>query len=312
MGDLIKFSIAIPAYKNHYLYECISSILQQSYTNFEIVILNDASPYDIKSIVDKFDDVRIRYYENEKNCGAYDLVRNWNKCLNLSEGDYFMCIGDDDYLDVNCLKNYYNTILVYPNVGVIHGQTIVVDEKSKPIKIQEFRPEFESAYSMIYHRIFHGRIQFVGDFLYKTKLLKEVGGFYYIPLAWGTDDITAIIAAKESGIANVSSPCFYYRQNRYTISKSVNPLDKNYAINLEKAWLDNFLSEAENLSTMDAIMVQYTKANIGRYFIKKRVYNLKNYLSPLSFYRLFILIYHAVRRKIRIKEVVMAYIISFK
>lgn len=56
----------------------------------------------------------------------------------------------------------------------------------------------ESAYSMIYWR-FRGRQQYIGDWLFKSEKLKEMGGFYFLPFAWGSDDLSAIIAAKEFG-----------------------------------------------------------------------------------------------------------------
>ncbi|WP_130934529.1 glycosyltransferase, partial [Klebsiella pneumoniae] len=46
MND-IKFSIGIPAYKAKYLYDCIASIINQTYTNFELIIVNDASQEDL-------------------------------------------------------------------------------------------------------------------------------------------------------------------------------------------------------------------------------------------------------------------------
>lgn len=62
----MKFSILIPAFKQQYLQECIESILAQTYRDFEIVIVNDASPEDLDSIVNSFTDFRIRYYVNKK------------------------------------------------------------------------------------------------------------------------------------------------------------------------------------------------------------------------------------------------------
>ena len=47
----MKFSIAIPAFKAKYLKECIDSILAQTYKDFELIIVNDASPEDIDSVV---------------------------------------------------------------------------------------------------------------------------------------------------------------------------------------------------------------------------------------------------------------------
>ena len=87
MKNKIKFSITIPAYKDKYLKETIDSVLAQTYTHFEVVIVNDASPYDLDSIVSQYTDPRIRYFKNEKNCGARNVVDNWNICLSHATGD---------------------------------------------------------------------------------------------------------------------------------------------------------------------------------------------------------------------------------
>ena len=84
----IKFSVMVPAYKAQFLAECIDSILAQSYKNFELIIVNDASPQDLDSIVSKYDNPRIRYYKNEVGFGAEHVVGNWNKCLEYAIGDY--------------------------------------------------------------------------------------------------------------------------------------------------------------------------------------------------------------------------------
>ena len=98
MANNIKFSITIPAYKDKYLKETIDSVLAQTYQNYEIVIVNDASPYDLDRIVTKYNDPHIRYFKNEKNCGAKDVVDNWNISLSHATGEYLICMGDDDKL----------------------------------------------------------------------------------------------------------------------------------------------------------------------------------------------------------------------
>lgn len=94
----MKFSITIPAFKRAFLHEAIESCLAQTYEDFELIIVDDASPEDLKSVVDQFDDKRIRFYRNEKNCGALNVVDNWNKCLAYAKGDYVICMGDDEQL----------------------------------------------------------------------------------------------------------------------------------------------------------------------------------------------------------------------
>ena len=62
----IKYSFVLPAYKARFFREAIDSILAQTYKDFELIIVNDASPEDLDSIVNSYDDSRIRYYVNER------------------------------------------------------------------------------------------------------------------------------------------------------------------------------------------------------------------------------------------------------
>ena len=69
MNELV--SIIMPSYKTAaFIKESILSILQQTYPNFEILIVDDASIDGTKEIVESIDDARIRYLENKKNYGA--------------------------------------------------------------------------------------------------------------------------------------------------------------------------------------------------------------------------------------------------
>ena len=113
----MKFTIAIPAYKRTFLKECIDSILAQTYKDFELIIINDASPEDLDSVVECYKDSRIRYYVNETNCGALNVVDNWNKCLDYALGEYLILMGDDDKLLPYCLEEYVKMILDFIMLG---------------------------------------------------------------------------------------------------------------------------------------------------------------------------------------------------
>jgi len=269
MNSKIKFSIAIPAYKATYLKECISSILSQTYKNFEVIVLNDASPEDLDSIVYSFEDPHIRYYKNDLNVGAVDVVDNWNKCLECSTGDYLICMGDDDKLKECCLFEYAIAIEknCFPNV--IHGRTELIDENSNVTNILEARDGVESVYSHIWYR-WRGRWQFVGDFCYKVEKLREYGGFMKLPLAWASDDITANILAQNLGIVNVNTPVFQYRMSSLTISSSSSEKIKMKAILLEEEWYRGFLNKTPT-SNKDLLLYQFILQSIDGYFIKKRV-----------------------------------------
>ena len=84
----IKFSVTVPDYKAQFLSECIDSMLAQTYKNFELIIVNDASPQDLDSIVSKYNDPRIRYYKNKVGFGAEHVVGNCNKRLECTKNEY--------------------------------------------------------------------------------------------------------------------------------------------------------------------------------------------------------------------------------
>lgn len=239
----IKFSIAIPAFKKQYLNEAINSCVSQTYDNFEIVIVNDASPENLDEIVNAYNDDRIKYYKNDKNCGALNVVDNWNKCLSYCTGDYIICIGDDDCLVPDTLREYKRLIDKYPGIGLLHGWTEIIDEESNFCDLTPPRPEFESAYSILWNRWENRHKQFIGDWCFEVEWLRQKGGFYKQPLAWSSDDISSIIGAMKNGVANSQIICFQYRSNRRTITSTGNIEYKMNAVRAERDWYDLFLKE---------------------------------------------------------------------
>lgn len=235
----MKFSITIPAYKSKFLKECIDSILNQTYKDFELIILNDASPEKLDEIIKQYDDSRIHYYVNEKNCGAINVVDNWNKCLNYANGDFTICMGDDDKLMPNCLEEYSKLIEKFPNVDAFHARVIRINDDSDIIDILPDRAEVESVYSAMRHR-FKSRQQYIGDFCYRTTKLKSLGGYYKLPLAWTSDDITSYMMAGTNGIVNTNKATFMYRINAQTISRTGNCKIKMESLIKARIWIDNF------------------------------------------------------------------------
>lgn len=267
---LPKISILIPAFKTAYLKQCLDSISHQNYNNWEAIIVDDCSPEDIKSIVIQYNDDRFSYYRNERNIGALDVVDNWNTCLKYSTGDYCICIGDDDMLPKEALSIYSKYIQKYPSVDVFHARTILIDQNEKPIYITNPRAELESVYSLIRHRM-NEEIQFVGDFCYKTSSLKANGGYIKLPLAWGSDDITAYAMAEKHGIVNLLEPSFHYRVNTLSITSNGNVKEKTNATNLQKQWLYDFINRQNAKSIEDELSVLWIRNNMNKYFEKKIV-----------------------------------------
>lgn len=93
----MKFSIIIPCYKvEKYLSECVDSVLNQSFTDFEIILVDDGSPDRVPKICDEYakKDNRIRVI-HQKNGG---LSRARNAGISVATGEYLICIDSDDYI----------------------------------------------------------------------------------------------------------------------------------------------------------------------------------------------------------------------
>ena len=219
----MKISVTIPSFKSRYLDEAIKSVTNQTWQDWELIIVDDYSPENLKSIVDQYiNDPRIHYYRNDKNCGIIDVVDNWNICLSHCNGDYVICIGDDDRLLPCCLEEYQKLAKKFPDLNIYHARTQIIDEEGRIIGYQEERPLYETCEEMLFRQWKEDRKQFIGDFMISRKKKKKNGGYIKFPLAYSSDWATANLAAKEKGIANGQTVMFEYRDNQYTISRSQN------------------------------------------------------------------------------------------
>ena len=256
MANNIKFSVTIPAYKDKYLKETIDSVLAQTYQNYEVVIVNDASPYELDNIVSLYSDPRIRYFKNEKNCGAKDVVDNWNICLSHATGDYLLCMGDDDNLTPRCLQDFADLIGKYPELDLFHARSEIIDDESNFVCLLEERPERESVYSLIYNP----RNTHLGDWLFKTETLRKNGGFFKLPYGWQSDDISAFIAAATHGVANTKEPGFQYRGNGLSISHDLTCIeDKIEAVRFSIQWRLNFVTGKHPNNAEDQRLIELIK-----------------------------------------------------
>lgn len=90
-----EISVLMPVYntKEEFLREAVESILNQTFADFELIIVDDGSENDIETIVKSYNDDRIRFYKNEKNLG---VARTRNRLMDLAEGKYAAFQDSDD------------------------------------------------------------------------------------------------------------------------------------------------------------------------------------------------------------------------
>jgi glycosyltransferase involved in cell wall biosynthesis len=212
-------SIAIPTYKGKYLGEAIESALNQDYTNIEIIIVNDKSPYNIESIVNQYNDQRIRYYSNKINIGKNDPTYNWNLCLDYARGEFFVLLCDDDILLPNFVSELLYLSNKYPLCNVFHARKTNKNEKTAEITESNIWPEWESLDSFYSNKFKLERIHTVTEFLFRTEHIAKLK-YIPFPLAWGSDEISILNFIKDGGIASSKDCLAVFRINDEQLSKN--------------------------------------------------------------------------------------------
>ena len=109
-------TVLMPVYNGaKYLNESIDSILNQTFSDFEVFIIDDASTDDSVKIIKSYDDNRIRLVENKKNLGQSETL---NKGLRLAKGKYIARMDQDDISMPERLKKQMEFMDECPNIGV--------------------------------------------------------------------------------------------------------------------------------------------------------------------------------------------------
>jgi len=112
-----KVSVLMPVYNTNpqYLRIAIESVLNQTYSDFELLICDDESKPYIKEIIDTYDDKRIKYLRNKKNLGA---AGTRNKMIDNANGKYLALLDSDDFAYKNRLEKQVVFLDKNKNVGV--------------------------------------------------------------------------------------------------------------------------------------------------------------------------------------------------
>ena len=129
-----KVSVIIPNY-NHarFLEQRIRSVLDQTYQDFEIIYLDDASTDDSNQVASKFvPSQRIQTVYNKMNSGT--PFKQWDRGLNLAQGEYIWIAESDDYASQYFLEKLVDILDQHQNVGFVYAQSLGVDENDQVIK----------------------------------------------------------------------------------------------------------------------------------------------------------------------------------
>ncbi|ATP58493.1 hypothetical protein CPT03_19505 [Pedobacter ginsengisoli] len=168
-----KITVFMAAYNAaSYIQESIQSILDQTFENFELLIVNDGSTDETVVVINSFKDSRIRLIHNDKNRG---LTYTRNVVLNEAKGEYIAILDSDDVAITNRLELQYNFFQEHPEYALCGGHGSVIDEASKPVVDNRFTVPIgpdKIKMTLLFQNTFIN-----STVMYKTTVLKELNGY---------------------------------------------------------------------------------------------------------------------------------------
>ena len=113
----MKISVILTSYNyEQYIKEVIESVLNQTFKDFELIIVDDCSTDNSAEIIKQFNDSRIKFIQNDKN---YGLKYSVQKALNIAHGEWIAFLESDDLWVSNTLETRIKYIEQYPEIGII-------------------------------------------------------------------------------------------------------------------------------------------------------------------------------------------------
>lgn len=145
-----KISVVMPVYntKEEFFREAISSILSQSYTDFELLIVDDFSDVYIKDIVFSYNDTRIKYFRLNKNSGAA-FARNY--AIERAEGDYIAFLDSDDFSKKDRFEKQIDFFISNPEIGCLGTAVDTIGDNLKDVNFIPYKTHFEIESNLIFN-----------------------------------------------------------------------------------------------------------------------------------------------------------------
>lgn len=272
MSDNQLVSIIIPFYNaEKFIDTTIESILNQSYENLEVLLINDGSTDSSKAVASKYiaSDNRIKVYDKEN--GGPSAARNYG--LEKVTGDYIMFIDSDDYVEPNMVKIMVNLMQDDSQMGmcgynIIRDKKIITKRVPKPCWCSQ--NELFENYGILFEQAF---IQYLWNKIYVVELIKENNIRFDESIRLGEDIIFNLEYLRNVGHISIIDKALYsyIKYNDESITKKYNP-------NLYKTWnhiftkIKNVLSEFNayniNLTTIEDLYLKRLVACVNNLFLK--------------------------------------------
>lgn len=284
-----KISVLMPVYNaEKFLKEAIDSILNQTFKDFEFLIINDASTDRSKEIILSYKNPRIRYFENKKNLG---VARTLNRGLRLAKGEYIARMDADDMSLSNRFELQYKEMEKDKEIAVLASNYDVVDESGKFMYTQKYTKSPEEIYYIL---------QFIdclghSTVMFRKRIVLDVFNGYNEDRAAEDYELWLRISSKYK-IFKIDTSLLKYRISKNSrIGATGKKLDDD-AILLAKKKLESLIGEKINLDIIEILRrnfapfratssIKFSKEEISRAIIILKKINKKIFTHHAAFLR---------------------------
>ena len=215
-------SVIMPAYNAvAYIDEAIQSILDQSYTHFELIISDDGSTDQTLSIVARYSDVRIICLKNHRNLG---YAGNMNVLLKAAKGKYIVIQDADDYSATDRLEVLVDFLERHTAIDIVGSSYVKIEEgkKEERISVVDDREIIKQAFVNMIDPL----PVLNGSVMFKKKIVEE--GILFRHLIYvnrGQDDDWLFRVAEKFNATNIDKPLYYYRTNSSSMTLNVSHIN---------------------------------------------------------------------------------------
>jgi glycosyltransferase involved in cell wall biosynthesis len=226
-----KVSIILPNYNYaRYLDERIQSLLDQTFQDFELIIVDDASTDESIEVIQKYErDPRIKTKFFSENSGL--PYKRWNDGALMASGDYILFAGADDACASTMLDQLVNKLDAHPNVGIAYCQSMKMDSKGKLLQSmkkytdtlnkQRWSQDYvETGDSECCYMVIKNTIPNASSALMRRSLFEQLGGFdenLKLVADWMLWSKILLI----SDVAFVADPLNYFRFHSDTVRSNM-------------------------------------------------------------------------------------------
>jgi glycosyltransferase involved in cell wall biosynthesis len=208
-------SVIIPAYNGEaYLEKAIASIIAQSYTNYEIIAIDDGSTDKTREIIKSQEDSDRFIFFTQDNQG---VATARNKGLEFARGEYIAFLDQDDFFYPHKLTEQVSLMERQPNLGLVNSGWDIVDREGKILsKVQPWQnlPRLNPAAIIVWKPVF------LGAMLFRHSWLQKIAGFN--TKLEQTPDVELVLRLAEIGCQGdwVKQSTVGYRQHDRNASQN--------------------------------------------------------------------------------------------